>query len=137
MKAEIIIFLLFLVKYTLPHLSSTSSIGRERFGLEHWIGSAPQNRPYDCIVEQSQYIHSYAHLNELQCGECVRAPRRKTFANNLNGDYLHCFKTVRAACLQAEHEVEHVYAQQYADTQHVAGTVGNFISRCANGEFEH
>ena len=132
MKAEIIIFLLFLVKYTLPHLSPTYSIGRVRFGIEHWIGSAPQNRPYDCIVEQSQYIHSYAHLNELQCGECVRAPRSETFANNLG-----CFRTLRAACWHTEHEVEHLYAQQYADTRHVAGTVGNFISRCANGDFEH
>lgn len=113
------------------------SVGRERCGFEHWVGSAPQNRPFDCLSEKSRYIHSYFNLNELESAECAAAPRNGTFGTALGPLVLQCFATLRDACLQAEREAVRLYMRQYTETKGLAGSIGNFVSRCVENRIEN
>lgn len=106
------------------------SIGRERFGAEHWVASAPHNRPFDCLDRHSRYIHSYDYLNELHSGECLPAPRTGTFESNQFVAW-HCFTDLKSACMHAENEVSRLYARQYNETRHTPGFLANFVYRCA------
>ena len=88
--------------------------GRQRFGSEHWLSSAPHNIPFDCITTVgSKYLYGYYNIDTIRESECLSALIRLGVEKERHRELAKtsfCYKSHENVCKQALREMQELYA---------------------------